>query len=441
MDLSDLSMRYARALSRMALDKLRHTIRHRGRGRTAPAPEIAREEPPRDEFIDARELARARSIAQLNETAEQYFRGLTDWDYHLAKPFSSVADAPALLINFANVLQCLKLYPGLRVLDFGAGSGWTSRLLTQLGCEVVVADVSPTALEMARELYRRQPVIGQQPEPAFLRFDGRRIDLADCSIDRILCFDAFHHAPNPDEVLAEFARVLTPGGIAAFSEPGPNHSRTAQSQFEMRMYGVLESDVDVRSIWRSARAAGFSDARFAAYNIPPFHVGLDEFEEVLRGGVQFIHWSQATREFLQNVRIFALIKGGSPPLDSRSGDGVDAKIDLRIEHVSTSGIKISGTVENKGRATWLRSAAPVGGVCLGCHLLDASGRLINFDLHWEQLSAAAPGIASGERVDVSFSIPKPPPGEYILEFDCVAQKVCWFAQRGSQTVRLPVSID
>ena len=102
----------------------------------------------------------------------------------------------------------------MTILEFGAGTGWLSRFLTQLGCRMILMDVAPTALTIARELYARQPVIGERPAPQFLVFDGRRIDLPDASVDRILCFDSFHHATNPDDVLhgvARSRRVSRPG--------------------------------------------------------------------------------------------------------------------------------------------------------------------------------------------------------------------------------------
>src|SRR6185369_18086137 len=150
-----------------------------------------------------------------------------------------------------------------------AGTGWTSRFLTQLGCEVVVCDASPTALDFAAELFERNPVSGPQPEPTFLPFDGHRIGLEDESVDRIVCVDAFHHVPNPSDVLREFGRVLRPGGIAGFQEPGPNHSTLPQSQFEMKNYTVIENDIRMRDIARWAKLAGFSDVKLAVFTAQP----------------------------------------------------------------------------------------------------------------------------------------------------------------------------
>ena len=200
-----------------------------------------------DELIDAEELARGYSVVQLAETAEEYFASVTDWTYHLSKPLGSIAEAPTILSHFGAMLSALRLEVGLDVLDFGAGSCWTSRMLTQLGCHVVACDVSSTALAMGRRLFELQPPLGPGTV-RFLRFDGTTIDMPDGSVDRISCMDAFHHVPNWEEVLAEFQRLLRPGGRAVLAESGPDHSRTAQAQSEMRNFTVVERDVVVEDL-------------------------------------------------------------------------------------------------------------------------------------------------------------------------------------------------
>src|SRR6185503_5914800 len=141
------------------------------------------------ELIDVRRMMAATSVEELNRLAEEYFARVTDWNYHLAKPFGAIDEVPQLLINFAVILQGLGICPGLTVLEFGAGTGWAARFLTQLGCRVIALDISPTALNIAAELYRRQPVFGDHPAPEFLQFDGHQIDLPDESVDRIICLD------------------------------------------------------------------------------------------------------------------------------------------------------------------------------------------------------------------------------------------------------------
>ena len=352
-------------------------------------------------MIDVRDVIANTSIEELNRTAEEYFSTLTSWDHHLAKPFANVKDTPSLaLIDAAALIQGLRLMPGARVLEFGSGSGWLSRWMTQLGCRAVLLDVSPTSLNMARELYKRHPVIGDQPEPEFALFDGRRIDLPDASVDRIISFHAFHHATNPHDVLREFARVLAPGGIAAFAEPGPRHSRTPLSQFEMRTYAVVENDIDIHAIWETARAAGFADLQLLVYHLPPFYASLAQFEELLTGGSLNDEWAASTRVFLaESPHVLPDQSQGASRLDSRTAEGLACKITVDAPSSATASerIAVDVTISNVGNAIWLPWGVS-GSVAIGAHLLDESGALLNFDFHCESLTSPPREIQPGETV-------------------------------------------
>ena len=177
----------------------------------------------------------------------------------MSKPFAFLHETPQMLENLGLLLGGLELGRTMSVLDFGAGTCWLSRILAQLNCQPICCDASRTALDIGRRLFAELPLIGTAVfAPEFLWFDGRRIDLPDRSVDRIVCFDAFHHVPNPDEVIAEFGRVLRPGGLVGFSEPGRRHSQTAQSQYEMRIAGCSRTT----STWTiSSRSHARPDSR------------------------------------------------------------------------------------------------------------------------------------------------------------------------------------
>jgi hypothetical protein len=292
-------------------------------------------------------------------------------------------------------------------------------------------------------LYARQPVLGSQPAPEFLEFDGRRIDLPDASVDRIVCFDAFHHAPNPRAVIQEFGRVLVNGGIAGFAEPGPRHAEAPRSQFESHTYGVVERDVDVHALWRTAHASGFSDLRMCVFHGPPHHVSLRDYEDLLAGGPAQDEWLTSTRQFLRHVRSFVLVKGGAGPVDSRSAAGLACDIRATLARpapIAGVPLVVDAIVSNTGTATWLASDAPRGGVALGAHLYDASAALVSFDFHTEPLTAPPRQIAPGETVRVRVTLPPIGPGRYRLELDCVAAHVTWFAQAGSRPAVLVLEV-
>jgi 2-polyprenyl-3-methyl-5-hydroxy-6-metoxy-1,4-benzoquinol methylase len=391
--------------------------------------------PSRSAAHSAAVVATDAEVDTFNRSAESYYATLSNWNHHLAKPFSHIAETPAILANLAVVLESLMLSPGLRVLDFGAGSGWLSRWLTQLGCQVTLLDVSPTALAIAREHYARHPVIGDQPPPRFLVFDGRRIDLPAASVDRIVCFDAFHHAANPDAMIREFARILVPGGLAGFAEPGPRHSESARSSFESGTYGVVERDVDVHALWRTAHASGFSDLRMCVFHQPTYQVSLAEYEDLLTGEpAAGSRWLEATRTFLHLVRDFVLIKAGEVRADSRTAQGLACEIRPAQAHVRAQAgtpVTLAATVTNTGRAWWLPSDTPHGGVSLGAHLYDDRGTLLNFEAGRVALTSPPRTLAPNDAASCRLTLSGLAAGRYRVELDCVAEQVTWFAQAGS----------
>lgn len=402
---------------------------------------------PAAEPIDVRALVAKYSVEELCESADEYFRRLDNWDYLLAKPLAQVDEAPELLQCFAHVVQGLLLAPGMTVLDFGAGACWTSRFLSQLGMEVVALDVSESALRIGAALYRRNPVVGDQPEPRFVRFDGHRIPLADASVDRISCWEAFHHVPNPAQVLQEMARVLKPGGIAGFSEPGPTHSQAPQSQAEMRNHRVIECDIVLEDIWKQARSVGFGDIRVALYSARAPLLGLQEFLGFASGrderALQRI--AAELKGYLPGRRLFFLYReGAAEASDSRRREGLAGRLEVTLAAGTTPGCLLAkAVVRNTGSAAWLGRSARVGAVHLGVHLYDPAMKLVGHGYHVHYgLGGDDPDatILPGQRRAFEFELPVPAPGRYVFEFDLVASGVAWFAHCGATPARIPWTV-
>lgn len=276
------------------------------------------------------------------------------------------------------------------MLEFGAGTCWASRWLTQLGCRTLSVDVAPTALKIGAELYRTQPPFGNMPAPQFIVFDGSRLPLPDASIDRIMCLDAFHHVPNPAQVLAEMARVLVAGGIAGFAEPGPEHSRSETSQYEMREHNVIENDIDLPALWQTAQRVGFTDLKLAAFNQNAQYLSLSEFDNFLAGGPTAHAYTNATRLFLRDKRNFFLFKGTAQQRDSRFRAGLQASIrplQNLVRGRAGETLTIRTAVTNTSPARWLPAAAGVGAVYLGFHVKDLNGAMLHQSYHWATIIA------------------------------------------------------
>lgn len=97
---------------------------------------------------------------------------------------------------------------GARVLDAGCGAGdpVTARLLTA-GLEMVGLDLAVAQLDLARRLGGRLTLV---------QGDLAALPVRDASLDGLVSFYAVIHVPRADhgQVLAEFHRVLRPGGTA-----------------------------------------------------------------------------------------------------------------------------------------------------------------------------------------------------------------------------------
>lgn len=386
-------------------------------------------DPGGDGPVNVRDLLERYSIEELSEGAEGYFARLTSWDAALAKPFYSLYEAPDLMVGVGALLSGLELVHGLSVLDFGAGTGWLSWMLTQLGCRAVLTDVSGTALRIAAERYRRWPIIGAGHEPAFLPFDGYRIDLDDASVDRVACNDAFHHVGNPEQVLAEFARVLVPGGICVMVEPGPNHSRGPQAQAEMRHFRVIERDIVVGEIAAQARAGGFESVDVGVFAGLPRFVDVDSFPSAT--GPESTVPGDITREFLENRRLLRLRKAGAAVIDSRDRTALAGRLEVTV----TDG-RVHAQIHNTGRARWLQGDEIAGQVNLGAHLYGPSGQLVEFDFLRLRLQTGKESIPPGASVEVAAELAPLPPGDHTLEFDLVSEEVAWFADNGNATVTI-----
>lgn len=103
----------------------------------------------------------------------------------------------------------LVAYAGVRagdvVLDLAAGTGAVARLAAKVGAEVIASDPSAHMLEHV---------------PAGIRTlvcPATALDLADASVDVILCQQGLQFMPDPVAALREALRVLRPGGVVAVS--------------------------------------------------------------------------------------------------------------------------------------------------------------------------------------------------------------------------------
>jgi len=112
----------------------------------------------------------------------------------------------------------LDLSPGKSLLDVACGAGGPAlRIASRSGCSVVGIDVHEQAISTACSLAVQR---GLSRLAAFRVADAARpLPFPDAGFDAITCVDAINHLPDRPSVVAEWTRLLKPGGRVLFTDP------------------------------------------------------------------------------------------------------------------------------------------------------------------------------------------------------------------------------
>jgi SAM-dependent methyltransferase len=99
---------------------------------------------------------------------------------------------------------------GARVLDVGAGTGIASHAMLAAGAATVIALEPDPSDEVGRGAIAR---LAAGPRLQIIDAWGERSGLPSSSVDVVYTRQALHHSADLDQMLAESARVLRPGGV------------------------------------------------------------------------------------------------------------------------------------------------------------------------------------------------------------------------------------
>lgn len=112
--------------------------------------------------------------------------------------------------------------PGHRVLDLGCGAGRHAFAVARRGADVVALDRDPAEIDSVAALLAAMREAGEVPigtRTLALRGDAYRLPFPDATFDRVIAAEVLEHLPEDTRAMAELARVLRPGGIAAVTVP------------------------------------------------------------------------------------------------------------------------------------------------------------------------------------------------------------------------------
>jgi ubiquinone/menaquinone biosynthesis C-methylase UbiE len=136
------------------------------------------------------------------------------------------------------------------VLEIGPGFGATTRVLAKRAGELTVLELDEGyCRRLRRELAETVTVV---------QGDATAMPFADARFSAVVCFTMLHHLPSPqaqDQLLAEVARVLRPGGLFAGTD-----SLGTGLLFRLLHIGDTLVPVSPEELADRLQAAGLADA-------------------------------------------------------------------------------------------------------------------------------------------------------------------------------------
>ncbi|MEV6226958.1 methyltransferase domain-containing protein [Saccharopolyspora shandongensis] len=132
---------------------------------------------------------------------------------------------PVVSLDSRHSIGLLAPKPGERILDAGCGTGRNLGAMLAAGAEPQGVDFSAGMLDVARHSHPGVPLFEGDLQEA--------LPFGDAEFDAVLCALLGEHLEEPARAVAEFHRVLRPGGRLVFSVFHPEMAATGMSaQFE-----------------------------------------------------------------------------------------------------------------------------------------------------------------------------------------------------------------
>ena len=138
---------------------------------------------------------------------------MSDFHFKLMSFLFSIRDS---LLPRKKILDEIRIKPGYKILDYGAGSGSYSLIAAEIVQEkgkIFALDIHPLAVKKIKDKAKKK---GLKNIETILSYCDTGLD--DRSLDIVFLHDTYHDLTEPDKIIDEIHRVLKPEGILSFND-------------------------------------------------------------------------------------------------------------------------------------------------------------------------------------------------------------------------------
>ena len=178
---------------------------------------------------------------------ERYYRQEKHQDeYVVEHPFFLAFHAARLRVLGGIFRKHIR--PGSRVLDVGSGYSIFFLVGTDWDFDIHCCDLDSAAMEKMRSLV---------PGWDWVVADALSLPWADDHFDVVYAGEIIEHLPGPEEALAEWKRVLTPGGILILTTPNRDRLLSRANEKAMPVHHEHVSEMNLPEVEALLKSQGF----------------------------------------------------------------------------------------------------------------------------------------------------------------------------------------